>query len=166
MSDLYVDRLNFRDGTVMGTPIQTVLTRTSTLQSVTTTIPQDNTIPTSSEGTELTGLTTSFTPKKIGNIIIVTVNLFFGTSANVSAAAALFKNSDAAAIAAAGQISNITVSSMMFHHKETVTSLDAISFKVRMGPTSAATVYLNGVAGAQLFGGVASSSITIEEIQA
>lgn len=169
MSDLYVDRLNFRDGTVMGTPIQTVLTTTSAYQLANTVVPADDTIPTSSEGTELTNLTTSFTPKTVGNTIVVTVRLFFSSSTAVNAVAILLKDAGAAAVAAAGQGCSgaNAYASLVFSYKETVTSTDAISFKVRLGPTGAASLYLNGSSGAaRLFGGVASSSILIEEIQA
>lgn len=169
MSELITNRWLFRSGAAVGCPIQSVLTTTSAYQLANTVVPADDTIPTSSEGTELTNLTTSFTPKKVGNTIVVTVRLFFSSSTAVNAVATLLKDSGASAVAAAGQgCSGVNAyASLVFSYKETITSLTAISFKVRLGPTGAASLYLNGSSGAaRLFGGVASSSMLIEEIQA
>lgn len=167
MSDLYVDRLNFRDGTIMGTPIQSVYTRSAALQTMTTTIPHDNTIPTSSEGTEVTALATTITPKKIGNVLKVSVNVMYACSTNINIATCLFKDSDAAAIAVVDHACFAAgIATVHLTHYEEVTSLTAITFKVRLGGASAGTISVNGLSGTQIFGGVACSTVTIEEIQA
>lgn len=170
MSEIKVNRWLFEDtGQPVGCIIQSVLTRSSALQTMTTTIPADDTIPTSSEGTEITGLTTNFTPKKIGNKIRVTINLFFCTSSSISfGTCALFKNSDvsAVAVAAQGSYAASAASSLTCVHEETVSSLSQITFKVRLGPSSATTISVNGLSGVRVFGGTATSSMLIEEIQA
>ena len=164
MSQIKVDRWQFRDGTTVGTAIQTAYSQIVTSTTTTTTIPLDDTIPQSTEGAEF--LTVTITPKKIGNVLRVQAIIFFGLSGNSIGAAALFKNSDASAVAAVAQVNNTAVSVMTLNYYETITSLTAITFKVRCGPTGAVTFRINGGTAARVFGGVTNSSITVQEIQA
>lgn len=167
MSEGLFDRWSFRNGNTVGCTIQSILTSTSALQTMTTTIPHDDTIPTSSEGTALTNVLGSIMPKKIGNKIRVTLNLMYACSANVNVTASLFKNGGSAAISCATQATFAAgVAKLPLIYEETVTSLSLTSFTVRLGPASAGTISLNGLSGARLFGGTAFSSILIEEIQA
>jgi hypothetical protein len=52
-----------------------------------------------------------------------------------------------------------------FRHKITAGTTSEITFKVRSGPSSAATVTFNGYGGNRYLGGVMASSITITEVQ-
>lgn len=167
MSEIKVDRWLGTSGTARGCAIQSVRTTSSALQTMTTTVPHDDTIPTSSEGTEVTALATTITPQRVGNVLKISIVVSAACSTSVNVACCLFKDSGAAAVAVTS-IGPVTGGSATFvlTYYETVVSLTAITFKVRMGPASAATVSVNGLAGVRLFGGVSTSTMTVEEIQA
>lgn len=106
--------------------------------SVTGVIPADDTIPQVGEGTQV--LTVTVTPKRIGAIIHVSVNVKAIEETNTVGAivAALFKNGSADAVAADG--SGSTESSLNFvedrfemEYEEAVASLSPITFTVRVG---------------------------------
>lgn len=165
MSEILVNRLKFEDNTLMGAVVQHSYFQTGAVATGTTTIPNDNTIPQSNEGTEF--MTLSFTPKQVGNKLKITVNFNASYSAGAVAAVALFQDSGADAIAVgtasivASNTQNITVI-----HTMSVVSTTATTFKVRAGAGSAGTMTFNGIGGTRQYGGAMASSITIEEIQA
>lgn len=163
MSELLVNRWKFEDNTVVGTVIQTAYQEISTSTSVTVTIPLDDTIPQSSEGTEF--FTKEITPKKIGNLLKIQCFILFGTGASALGIAALFKNSDANAVSAVSALANSVLHTMTLTHFEVVTSLTPITFKVRCGTNNGNYFRLNG-SSARVFGGVGKSYLLIEEIQA
>ena len=49
-------------------------------------------------------------------------------------------------------------------HVMTSGTTSATTFKVRVGPQSAGSIYLNGSSAARLFGGVSQSVLTVQEI--
>lgn len=140
-------------------------TSNSTLSA---TIPFDDTIPQSGEGTEI--ISVAYTPKSATNKLRFH---FRGTAAGsggaTQAIAALFKNSDADALATGW----VTTSSadhgdvIEFRHEMTTGSTSAATFKVRAGPgsTTAFNVRFNGSSSARLFGGTMNASLLIEEIK-
>lgn len=142
-----------------------VYTQTGAVASGTGTIPLDDTIPQSGEGTQF--LTKAITPKSATNILRIdtTLNLYFNGSA-VHMVIALFQDSTADALAAGvGYISTSGADTILniTHHMVAGTA-SATTFKVRAGAASAGTTVLNGSAGpARWLGGVAASSITITE---
>ncbi len=127
-----------------------------------TTIPLDDTIPQNTEGTEF--ITCSITPKNAANILTIDVLLNFGSSASVVAIMALFQDSTASAIDASWiTISANTEQQIRLRHKMAAGTTSATTFKVRLGPSTAATFTLNGAASSRYLGGVLSSSIHITE---
>lgn len=148
-----------------GLLVQYVETVLGTVATGTTLIPIDNTIPQSNEGNQY--LSVSITPKTIGNQLFVSVLLnVCHTIADTYAITALFKNDDVNALAT-GFISlpNANRAHMMtFNYSMIVTSLNAITFKVRAGGSVAGTLTVNGVNSTAFFGGTLQSRIRVTEL--
>jgi hypothetical protein len=136
------------------------------VDTTTTLIPYDDTVPTSSEGKEM--LSRAITPKATTNYLRVEVVANVATSAAGVITAALLKDADATALSA-GSVYAATTGKpyqirLTYYMQAGTTS--EITFKVRVGCDTAGTVTLNGVAGGRMLGGVDSSSITVTEIAA
>lgn len=153
-------------------PVYSVVNRsyaeTATYSSTTSAIPYDDTIPQNTEGTEL--LTVSHTPLDADNKLIIKAQIqLFPTSAK-AAAAALFKDSDASAIAAASmmlyQNPDYLNVPLVFQHTRTAGTTSAVTFKVRVGTLLGGTVYINGTDTGRKFGGVITSFIEVLEYKA
>jgi hypothetical protein len=151
---------------VAGRVAQIVTTATGALQTVTTTIPFDDSIPQQTgEGTEV--LSRTITPSSASSTLVIDVVISCASSATADVIAALFQDSTANALAAtsfyidsAGGRANIRL-----QHTMTAGTTSSTTFKVRVGPGSASNVDINGnSAGARVFGGVAKTAITITEI--
>ena len=141
-------------------------TASGAVQSVTATVPFDDTPPTTSEGTQV--LSVAYTPQKIGSKLKISVLLnVSASSAAVQVIAGLFKSGTTTAVAsAADRPGDVTgLHNVDIHYEETTTSLAPSTWTVRAGPSSAATITINGVGGVRSFGGTLLSTITIEEIQ-
>lgn len=130
----------------------------------TTTIPVDNTVPTSSEGNQY--MTLSITPLSASSTLIIDVTGHFSHSAGARTAMALFKDSDTAALRVAECTSgtNHIPQKGTLRHVMTSGTTSTIAFKVRAGGLAAGTVTFNGSAGGGLFGGTYDSGIVIREI--
>ena len=143
--------------------IQTITDRYTTYASHTTAIPDDNSIPQVTEGTEV--ISRSFTPLSASSTIRIRVSVFGGGSAsNVKAAAAIFKDGAANAIAACSQGAAGTAVTLAysFEYTEASGSTAARTYSLRVGPDSG-TFYSNGLSTGRLYGGVAGITMTIEE---
>ncbi len=166
MSTIRVNRFENTSSVAYGTVVQVVNTQTSAVDTTTNAIPIDDTIPQQggSEGKEI--MTATITPKSATNKLKITVLAWQNTSIAATVGLALFQDSTANALAA----TSVTNSSSAHYdvvslvHYMTAGTTSATTFKVRIG-TDGGTLTLNGTGGARRFGGVASSSITIEEIQ-
>lgn len=137
---------------------------TTTSSSV---IPFDDTIPQNTEGTEL--ITVSHTPASSSNILEIHVQILFSMASNNTAIFPLFQDSTADAIAVGVGDGPVTdeMGSVYFIHRMTAGTTSSTTFKVRYGPAAAATVRINGEvnAAARRFGGVATSSIRVIELE-
>lgn len=165
MSEANFNRWNFENGAPVGCVIQTKYTNTSAVFTSAVSMINDDSIPQSSEGSEL--LTVSITPKKVGNILKVSAHIYATNSSSVNnVIAAIFKNNLTDAVSAnIFYIANAGNGGVLpLLHFETVTSTANITFKVRIGAT-AGTVTVNGTVGSRRFGGVASTYLMVEEIQ-
>lgn len=130
----------------------------------TTTVPLDDTIPQNTEGDQY--LTVSITPQNSSSTLVIEADLNVAGSISASQIiAALFRDSTANAIGVAKQY--ISLANVMGIVRVTAVvsagSATATTFKVRAGLSAAGTLTLNGTSGARLFGGVASSMITVTE---
>lgn len=149
-----------------GTIAQVVRSVTITYSSTSTQIPLDDSIPTNSEGIEI--LSTSIAPSNASSTLRIRVNLMTGTSAaGVPVCAALYVDSGSTALAArsnGGTPNNTQTDSWGFEHFVSAGSTSARTYKIRVGPGTAGTAYINGDGTSRLFGGAASSYIEVEEI--
>ncbi|WP_085905913.1 hypothetical protein [Kiloniella majae] len=130
----------------------------------TSTIPLDDTKPQNTEGTEF--MTLAFTPTDAANELEIEVVFNFSNSANNNQHVALFKDSDADAIASAPQMIDASqLGNVSFKYRMTAGTTSEITFKVRSGGNSSGTTTFNGRSSARLHGGSMASSISIKEIK-
>jgi hypothetical protein len=128
---------------------------------LTTVIPLDDTVPQSSEGTQILSL--SITPANTGNVLRV----FFKGQGGAPDywSAALFKDSetdarDAAAVYCGngGRIQPVILDYQMF-----AGTTSPVTFRIRVGPNTG-TLRLNGGTATRVFGGVMRCKLVIEEL--
>tara|TARA_R110000782_G_scaffold115300_1_gene205384 strand:+ start:48 stop:545 length:498 start_codon:yes stop_codon:yes gene_type:complete len=149
-----------------GMVIQVKNFQTSAVDTTTSTIPHDDTIPQNTEGKEFMSL--AITPTSSTSKLLITMTVLGSMTSASYIVAALFKDNDANALTASNtdiRAANYPTTLTFSHYMEAGTT-NEITFKVRAGADSAATFTINGVNGARRFGGVAPSSITITEIGA
>lgn len=147
-----------------GKPIQVVNTEPTASATGTTVIPADNTIPQNTEGDQYMSL--AITPLSATSTLIIDVTIVLANSATIQLTAALFQDATASALAAAPFSTNSATlaGTCRFTHKMSSGSTASTTFKIRAGGASAGTTTFNGAGGAQLYGGVCASSITITEV--
>jgi len=155
----YVDETPHKGGVV-----QVVNTQTGAYASGNTLIPYDNTIPQNSEGDQY--MTLAITPKSVANKLKIDVVAVVGTTnTGTRVCVALFQDSIASAIACGASIADIAwLLIIKFTHYMTAGTTSETTFKVRAGGNGG-TLYFNGAQGAQQYGGVLASSITITELK-
>jgi hypothetical protein len=144
------------------TLIQVVDVRSNVMQVFTSTIPYDDTIPQISEGSEVFNVT--FTPKAVNSILVIDVNLNYGTG-GATTIAALFDGIDVNAKQAFANYGGASEAhEINFNHKYAVSSLTPITFSVRIGNSAGNNTTINGLSSARKLGGAIASSMTITEI--
>lgn len=145
---------------------QTVKVETGAVNTGTTILPADDTIPQNTEGDEY--MTLSITPKSATSRLIIDVKLYGANSAAgvTVLTAALFRDSGADAIAVGWDTSSSAGVScdIGFTHVMDSPGTSATTFKVRAGGSSAGTTTFNGAGGNRFYGGVMASSIVIREV--
>jgi hypothetical protein len=150
--------------------LQVVNSTSGAYDSTSSTIPVDDSIPQSSEGKEW--LTLAITPKSASSYLIIDVVLYTykNSSSNANAVVALFKGTDANAIAvgqnqSAGYGSN-ALTPVVIKHYIASSAVTEATYKVRYGAGSdlGGTITINGSSSGGLYGGKLSSSITITEV--
>ncbi|SRR6266550_3774384 len=149
-----------------GTPSNILSTISSNTANTANFIPYDNTIPQSGEGEAYADLNATFTAKNVTSKLLIEINLQVSCDANTDFVIALFRDSEADAIAA-----SITSIPATFDHQAglrtviDVADILAHTYKVRYGPTSLpATVYINQNSSGAKFGGMLMSMMTITEL--
>lgn len=148
-----------------GDIVQTKHTFTGAVATGTTVMPLDDTIPQNTEGDEY--MTLAVTPTSLINLLKLDVQASLTSTVDSSTVSfALFQDSTAGALAAVAQ--RIAGSGGIFPQTIMHTMLagteSATTFKMRAGPSVAATVTFNGTAGGRIFGGVMQSYMRIQEI--
>ena len=153
-----------------GSVLQRVNFQTGAVATGTTIIPNDDTIPQITEGTQFMSL--AITPTSATSTLEIVVTLFGVESDNSSDsfAVALFKDNAANAIAC-GSGSNASTPAepncLVFTHSQSAASTSTQTFSVRAGNDLAGTFVFNGGTGTgRKFGGVLASSIKITEYAA
>lgn len=127
------------------------------------TIPIDNTIPQSGEGTEL--LTATITPKNASNRLVITCT-FPVVATSVAAGVAISLLQDATANALA--VTSLTTANAAYHYSMTLRhemaagTTSATTFKANIG-INLGNLYINGTSVSRMFGGIAAARLVVEE---
>jgi len=130
-------------------------------QTGTTTVPLDNTTPTSTEGWQFFSQT--FTPLSATSRIIIRLNITCGMSANGTIIGSIFAGSSN--IGSAAHVRAATAAyPMCWQIVYQPASTATITFSGRIGGSAASTTYVNQ-AGASTLGGSLVSYLTIEEVE-
>tara|TARA_X000001382_G_scaffold32858_4_gene21592 strand:- start:1458 stop:1982 length:525 start_codon:yes stop_codon:yes gene_type:complete len=172
LSKIYVDEIQPKTtGGVInakGMVIQVVNHQDSQQALGTAIIPNDDSIPQKTEGTEF--MTLSITPKSASSKLLIQVVVSStASSANALNISALFKNDETNALATTGQYQSVGTGIMTttYSHYITAGTTSSITFKVR-GGASTGNYTFNGYHHSgnlyRNFGGSSASSMTIMEI--
>jgi len=144
-----------------------ILTISAATDSTNLIIPFDNTAPLNTEGKQYTALDTTYSPKKIGETVEITV-LLNGEVRDNLLIASLYKDSDTVPIATASSGSGSSVGLGFVYLRATVnpTTLANIAFKVRFGTGSGSQdAFINRNSGfPTLFGGALKSTLRVQLI--
>jgi hypothetical protein len=122
-------------------------------------------IPVNTDGDQVFSL--AITPKSSASKLVITFMGVGGVNNNVNINAGLFQDSTVNAIAASTTYNQASAHpvNVGLRHVMTSGTTSQITFKLRVGTAAAATAYINADgSGTIVFGGVAASTFTIEEI--
>lgn len=130
------------------------------------TIPLDDSIPQSGEGSEI--FTAAITPTNAANYIRVRAVMQFTQDASAVSIiiAALFKDSGTDALAAQQTYAGVNGNwdgQLIIDYRELAGNTTARTYKIRMGSSSGNVFTVSGRTNAGLFGGVNLSSLTVSE---
>lgn len=151
--------------TQAGIARQVVNTQTGAVNTGTTVIPLDDTIPQNTEGDEY--MTLAITPTSATNKLRIDVVANTASTATGRMTLALFQDSTANALAATSEYTASvgSLETLKLSHYMTSGTTSSTTFKIRIGNSDAGTTTFNGEGGARIFGGIMASSIIITEIQ-
>jgi hypothetical protein len=157
---------NLAGVTGVGKVLQVVHFDTAASATGTTSLPDDDTIPQITEGTEFMSL--AITPLRTNSTLIIDIVASMALSSANPLIAALFVDSTANAIGAMTQYiwGGGAPEAISFSVKVTSGSLTARTYRLRLGTPGGVTTTFNGLGGTRRMGGVMSSSIRITEIAA
>jgi len=164
--------LNWSQNPNSGDVLQVVYATDATVQTISSIIPLDDTIPQQTEGSEV--ITLSITPTNASNLLLISykVSGVVTTTGPTAIITSLFQDAGAGAIYAdvdgtgsdkGGQ--HITVNNFYYH---TAGTIAPTTIKLRMGFGAAGTFKTNArlLGGARVFGGVSKIQLIITEIKA
>lgn len=144
--------------------IQRAYSSTVAATTGTTTVPEDDTKPQSTEGDQYLSIT--ITPTNASNILRFHVCVPVSNSAAGSMAMSLFQ--DAAASALATVFDRIPAGvglTMNLYYEMTAGTTSSTTFKIRVGNSSAGTTQINSAnASGREYGGASVASIAVEEV--
>lgn len=141
-------------------------TTVTSSQTITSSIPQDGTIPQIGEGTEITGFNVNFTPLYSTTTLRVRALIRFGTSAaNPLNVFAMFINSATDAVVSDVIYPNVAAVKdfwMLLEYEYAPGSVSAQNVQIRAG-TSTGSLYINSDSNTVTLGATRLSSLIIEE---
>lgn len=157
-----VNDLQMASGTIIGSVIGTYTAATA----LTTVVPADDTLPQNTEGTQV--ISVSYTPKISTSTLLCEFNCNFAPTAADNVIGAIFNAGSANAFAASMvNSSGASIKTPMVVKGSYVPgATTAQTITVRIGPSTAASITLNGTAGARLLGGSSAATLTVYEIKA
>lgn len=150
--------------TTQGQVLQVVNYTTGAVATGTTAIPQDDTIPQITEGTQFMSL--AITPRSATSKLIIQVVACVTSNVTDNICTALFQDATANALAALNSVNSVAgwMLNHSYIHYMTSGTTSSTTFRVRVGANGGTTITFNGSGGARLYGGVMPSSITITEV--
>ncbi len=148
-----------------GTIIGTSYAETTSYAALTAQIPGDDTIPQSTEGTQV--LAVSHTPKSVTSRLRARAVIWGTPSAGTGIVGAMFRNAatDASQVTYTSN-AGAAVQQLVLQDEWVPGSTSPQTISIRVGPDSAVTFNLLGASGSRRFGGAAKCTLTVEEIQA
>lgn len=151
--------------TLSGMAVQTKSTNFSAVNSGSTVLPRDDTIPQITEGNEY--MTQAITPTIATNILLIQATAHASSSAaGQSMSIALFQDATANALAANGEYADTATASVTLAlvHRMVAGTTSSTTFRIRVGGTAAGTTTFNGAGAARLYGGITQSNISVTEL--
>lgn len=136
----------------------------TTNADLTATIPADDTAPQATEGTQI--LSVSLTPKSATSRVRLRFRGEIAASSGVSVGGAIFSSASSSALRA-GYVTTAAANNLaplVLEHEYVPGVTTALTFSVRVGPLSAATVRMNGNTSGRVFGGTMAATLVVEEI--
>lgn len=143
----------------------TQVASTLSTQTITDTIPYDNSIPQNSEGAQI--LSGSFTPQSASSTLLIEV-VAVGSAANTSGnvCLALFRDTGADAIAASWNFTGGTgAQSLSLKHRMASPGTSAVTFAARLGASTGNFQLNANSAGTRIGGGIVRAFLRVTEIQ-
>jgi hypothetical protein len=135
-----------------------------TYQAFTTAFNNTGSPPVNTVGTEL--MTVNITPTHADNQLLILVNCPFTGTINQLMSMAVFRDATSAAVAATGATtSGLELQHMTLMTVVTAGSTSTSTFKLRVGPSSGNTMYVNGSTTTDVHGSVNVVSMAIMEIK-
>lgn len=133
----------------------------NTYQAISTSIPLDDTLPTSSEGTSI--LSTAVTLQNASSPVKVRAVVPLFSAANTNSVVALFRGSVCigASWQSHGASTGFGRETVVIDVEDNPGSVGPHTYSVRVGGSS--TVYINGNASSRLLGGMSKVTLTVEE---
>lgn len=148
-------------------PVRQVVSAVTTARvTCATDIPVDDSIPEKTEGDEV--LTLAITPISATSNLLIMISLNESQETGTGGTLALFQDAITNALAAT-QLNNMSPAGSMrgstsLIHFMAAGTTSSTTFKIRCGPGAAlGTVFVNGDVATRLYGGVASTTMTIFE---
>lgn len=135
----------------------------ATQKQTTTAFPQDDSLPQSGEGTAYAELDTTVTPRFATSNLLVVADLACYSAAAIRAAAGIWRDSGANAIAVRDLYIFQNSGNLIVTAFVAAGSTAATTFKVRFSRSASGTLYLNDFS-TPLYGGAVSSHLTVYEI--
>jgi len=150
-----------------GGVVQTSYAEYTANSNITTVIPPDDTIPQNTEGTEI--LAAAITPKFSTSRILVQFQGWGSMSVGpLQFIASLFRDAAANALSAAYSTNDAVaggIAGAVIVYQDSPSSTSLLTYRVRVGLQSAGTLRLNGTSTARFFGGIAKSTLILQEIK-
>ena len=150
-----------------GKVIQSRYESTPTTRSITTTFALDTSAWSDSEGTNV--ISVSIDPVSVGNRILLSARAYYAeTSTGVITGAAIIRGSETTALPGCVAVGNGVATTGNFlaidcETEATVTTQE--TYKLFVGPATAATIYLNGGSGGQFLGNGFGTGIRATEVE-
>jgi len=153
----------------MGNVIQVLQTTYTANTDLTAAIPLDDTVPLSTEGTQV--LSQAITLASAANKVLVIADLWGASTTNVNVnqlISALFRGAtciDAKAVQANTPTAANFYNDSTYSYFDSPGSTAAQTYSIRVGPASTAeSIRLNGASSGRHFGGVSACTLTVIEV--